>query len=178
MKVISFWAFCVTRWQRVILKMTRWRYLRQEKNFKANRYAFLYLFQTIFKSFLNCALQLHYLYVTRQNRPAQTIWIFNVFLFRILGWLLEWCRRSTPLNQRSLRYLLWNADDTMLFGWEEKKFFCIVFHCLWSSQDSQPLHRDLSSSDGSLTDNNNLPEKQVELCIVNICLNTGSSLRE
>lgn len=63
LRVVSFWAFCVTRCQRVILKMTRWTYLRREKNFKANRYALLYLFQTIFKSFLNCALPLHYLYV-------------------------------------------------------------------------------------------------------------------
>lgn len=177
LRVISFWAFCVTRCQRVILNMTRWIYLRQEKNFKANRCAFLYLFQTIFKSFLNCALPLHYLYVACLS-SAQTIWIFNLFLFRIQVWLLEWCRRSARLNQHRLRYPLWNADDTMLFRWEEKKFFCHCFSMPWirSSQDGQLLHSDLSSSDGSLTDNNNLPEKQVELCNVNIFLNTGSSL--
>lgn len=32
-----------------------------------------------------------------------------------------------------------------------------------SPQDNQPLHGDLSSSAGSLADNNNLPEKQVGL---------------
>lgn len=35
--------------------------------------------------------------------------------------------------------------------------------CLWSFQDTQPLHGDLSSSSGSLSDNNNVPEKQVDL---------------
>lgn len=36
--------------------------------------------------------------------------------------------------------------------------------CLWSFQDTQPSDSDLSSSNGSLADNNNLPEKQVDLC--------------
>lgn len=40
-------------------------------------------------------------------------------------------------------------------------FYFFVNFLMWFLQDSHPLHNELSSSDGSLSDNNNLPEKQV-----------------
>lgn len=40
--------------------------------------------------------------------------------------------------------------------------FLLTF-LMWCLQDSHPLHNELSYSDGSLSDNNNQPEKQVHL---------------
>lgn len=67
-------------------------------------------------------------------------------------------------SQPKVRVVILMMTPDGCLGEEKKKILLTFMRCLWSLQDTQPSDSDLSSSDGSLADNNNLPEKQVDLC--------------